>query len=401
MPRGAPTISRTAFTILLAAAMAAATFAGPAFAVLARFIIDELGLTRAEFGWVVAAFSAVGALASPTVGRLTDSIGGRKALAAIFVLSGTGLLAIASAPTYLWLIATAALAGLGQAFGNPGTNKLISVHVPVGQRGAITGWKQSGVQAGVFLAGMLLPAGALAWGWRPTMAIAGAFALLTVGMVGYIVPQDPPRAPGRRVSRRLVWSAPIVWLTIYGFLMGAAGGAVNTYVPLYGQESLGLSVAVAGSVAGLAGLVAFFSRVLWARHSEKGPSYIRSLILIAALSVVFTGALLAASHWGSWLLWVGALGLGASSTSWNSVGMLALMVYAGEDQAGGASGAVLLGFLAGLGLGPPAFGWSVDHFDDYAPGLWSVAAVFMIATVLGLSWRRTNRRTSAGSPVVG
>jgi predicted MFS family arabinose efflux permease len=399
MPSGAPAISRTAFTVLLAAAMAVATFAGPAFAVLARFIIDELGLTRAEFGLVVASFSTVGALASPAIGRLTDSMGGRKALAAIFILGGLGMLAIASGPTYLWLIAAAVLAGFGQAFGNPGTNKLISVHVPVGQRGAITGWKQSGVQAGVFLAGMLLPAGALAWGWRPTMAIAGALSLLTVGVVGFVVPHDPPRTAGSRVSRRLIWSAPILWLTLYGFLMGAAGGAVNTYLPLYGEEGLGLSVAVAGSVAGLAGLVAFFSRVIWARHSERGARYIRSLILIAALSVVFTGALLAASEWGTWLLWVGALGLGASSTSWNSVGMLALMVYAGVDQAGGASGVVLLGFLAGLGLGPPAFGWSVDRFDTYGPGLWGVVAVFLTATVLGLSWRRSTKRPNAPAAV--
>ncbi len=381
--------------MLLAAAMAVATFAGPAFAVLARFIIDEFGLTRAELGWVVAAFSTVGALASPAVGRITDSIGGRKALAAIFILGGLGMLAIASAPTHFWLIAAAALTGLGQAFGNPGTNKLISVHVPVGQRGAITGWKQSGVQAGVFLAGMLLPAGALAWGWRPTMAIAGAFALITLGVVGFVVPHDPPRDRVARVPNRLVWSVPILWLTIYGFLMGAAGGAVYTYLPLYGEEGLGLSVSVAGSVAGVAGLVAFFSRVIWARHAEKGGSYIRALIQIAALSVVFTSALLAALTWGSWLLWVGALGLGASSTAWNSVGMLALMVYAGHEQAGGASGVVLLGFLAGLGLGPPLFGWSVDRYAGYGPGLWGVLVVFLVAAVFGLTWQRSTRRSEA------
>lgn len=379
--------------------MAVATFAGPAFAVLARFIIDEFGLTRAELGWVVAAFSTVGALASPIVGRLTDSIGGRKAVAAIFSLGGFGMLAIASAPTLVWLIVAAGLTGLGQAFGNPGTNKLISFHIPVGQRGAITGWKQSGVQAGVFLAGMLLPAGALAWGWRPTMAIAGGTSLLLVGVVNFVVPEDRPRPSGARVSGRLVWTAPIMWLTLYGFLMGAAGGAVSAYLPLYGEEGLGLSVAVAGSVAGVAGLVAFFARVVWARHSEKGGSYIRSLILIAALSVVFTGALLAASQWGAWLLWVGALGLGASSTSWNSVGMLALMAYAGKDQAGGASGVVLLGFLAGLGLGPPALGATVDRFGNYGPGLWGALAVFAIATTLGLSWQRTAKRSEARAAV--
>jgi MFS family permease len=75
--------------------------------------------------------------------------------------------------------------------------------------------------------------------------------------------------------------------------------------------------------------------------------------------------------------------------------MLALMVYAGADQAGGASGVVLLGFLAGLGLGPPAFGWSVDRFASYAPGLWGVLAVFMIATVLSVSWHRSTKRSDA------
>jgi MFS family permease len=79
--------------------------------------------------------------------------------------------------------------------------------------------------------------------------------------------------------------------------------------------------------------------------------------------------------------------------------MLALMVYAGADQAGGASGVVLLGFLAGLGLGPPAFGWSVDRFDTYAPGLWSVVALFLIATILGLSWRRSTKRADAQAAV--
>jgi MFS family permease len=374
--------------------MAAATFAGPAFAVLARFIIDDLGLTRAELGWAVAAFSAVGAVASPTVGRLTDVIGGRKAVAAIFGFSGAGILAIAAAPNYWWLVASAALTGIGQASGNPGTNKLISLHIPEGRRGAVTGLKQSGVQAGVFLAGMLLPAGAVAWGWRPTMAIAGGLSLVTLGVVGIVVPPDPPRVPRSREAARLVWSASIVWLMFYGFLMGAAGGGVNTYIPLYGQESLGLSVTLAGSVAGTAGFVAFITRVLWARHSEASGSYIRSLTQIAGLAIVFVVALLAAPTGGSWLLWVGALGLAASATSWNSVGMLAVMVYAGHDQAGGASGVVLLGFLGGLGVGPPLFGWSVDHFGDYAHGLWAALAIFLVAALLGLSWQRSTVRRS-------
>ncbi len=391
MPDGDGAINRVAFTSILAAAMAIATFAGPAFAVLASFIIDELGLTRAELGWAVGAFAVTGALASPLVGRLTDVIGGRKAATAIFGISGLGLLAISAAPTYTWLIAGAMLAGVGQAAGNPGTNKLISVHIPEGRRGAVTGLKQSGVQMSVFLAGILLPTGALAWGWRPTVALAGALALLFVAAVFLIVPHDPPSVAADGTERGVVWSSPVIWLMVYGLLMGL-GGAIYTYLPLYGEEELGLSVAVAGSIAGFSGLVAVFSRILWARHAEKDATYIRSLTQIAILSVFFAGTLLLAPQAGSWLLWVGALGIGASATAWNSVGMLAVMAYAGQTRAGGASGVVLLGFLAGYGLGPPAFGWSVDLTDSYAPGLWGVLGVFLIAALLAFTWNRTTRR---------
>ena len=257
MPRRRPTeVNRAEFTALLAAAMAVATFAGPAFAVLARFIIDDLSLTRAELGWVVAAFSVVGAIASPAIGRLTDQIGGRRTVAGIFAISGVGLLTISTAPTYMWLIGAGILTGIGQASANPGTNKLISVHIPLGRRGAVTGIKQSGVQVGVFLAGLLLPAGALAWGWRATIAIAGVISLLTLVFVGLVVPPDPSTRRAQTTGHRIAWSAPIIWLTGYGFLMGLAGGAVNTYIPLYGEEAIGLSVTMAGSVAGIAGLIA-------------------------------------------------------------------------------------------------------------------------------------------------
>ena len=60
----------------------------------------------------------------------------------------------------------ALVGGVGQAIANPATNKLISMHVPPGKRGIITGIKQSGVQAGTFLGGLLLPVITLSFGWR-------------------------------------------------------------------------------------------------------------------------------------------------------------------------------------------------------------------------------------------
>ena len=396
MPNGGRSLNRLAFTSVLATAMAAATFAGPALGVLARFIIDDLGITRGELGFVVAAYSAAGALASPLVGRVTDQVGGRKAAMGIFLISGLGMMAISAAPGYWLLIGAAMVTGVGQSAGNPATNKLISVHISEGRRGSVTGIKQSGVQVGVFFAGVALPSSALAIGWRPTMLIAGVAVLTAIVAVRLVVPVDPPQAIQEAAKRRLNWSAPVMWLMGYGFLMGMAAGSLSTYIPLYGEEGLGLSVPVAGLVAGLAGLVAVFTRILWARSSEKRGTYVRTLTWIAALSVLFSAALLAAPTVGVWALWVGALGMGATAVSWNSVGMLAVMVEAGDERAGGASGVVLMGFLGGLGVGPPLFGWSVDRYDSYGPGLTGLLIVVSIATIVGFAWERS-RGTIRGS----
>ena len=60
----------------------------------------------------------------------------------------------------------AAVVGIGQTLANPATNKMIAHEVPPGRRGLITGIKQSGVQAGAFVAGVAFPAAAVAVGWR-------------------------------------------------------------------------------------------------------------------------------------------------------------------------------------------------------------------------------------------
>ena len=64
--------------------------------------------------------------------------------------------------------------------------------------------------------------------------------------------------------------------------------------------------------------------------------------------------------------------------------MLAIIQRLGSEHAGHGSGVVLLGFLTGLGVGAPIFGYSVDVLGNYEMGLWSVTAVFLLGVVLML-----------------
>jgi cyanate permease len=68
--------------------------------------------------------------------------------------------------------------------------------------------------------------------------------------------------------------------------------------------------------------------------------------------------------------------------------MLAVIDEAGTAT-GRASGVVLLGFLAGLGIGPPIFGATVDATDSYTT-MWLLSiAASAVALGLVMAWRRS------------
>ncbi len=380
---------RAAFTGLLLAAMASGTFLIVALGLLATFLIDEFAISRAQLGVVIAVASVGGALASPPAGRITDRIGGRNAFALLFAMSAGAFLLLAAAPGYLLLFPAAVLAGAAQSAANPSTNKLIALHLPFGQRGTVTGIKQSGVQVGVFVGGLAVPSAALAIGWRPTVVLVALVPLAALPLALAVVPRDRPVREAR--SGRAVPLPPaIAWLTAYGFLLGLAG-AVTFLVPLFAEEALGLSPAVGGAAAGVIGLVAAFGRIGWARAAERLDRYAAPLALIAVLSVGASAVLLAATTVGGAALWAGAVLTGISSSTWNSVGMLAVMDEAGPAQAGRASGYVMFGFLTGLGAGPPLYGFTVDLSGSYATMWWlSMAAAGAGAAVAWL-WERHGR----------
>ena len=153
--------------------------------------------------------------------------------------------------------------------------------------------------------------------------------------------------------------------------MGFAGAA-TFFVPLFAEESLGFDPRIGGLAITVIGVVAFASRILWARYAEVHHAYLRSFGIMAIIGVAGFVTMLASTQW-IWLLWVGAAFTGASTSAWNSVGMLAVINEAGPVT-GRASGVVLLGFLAGLGIGPPLYGATVDATGSYR-SMWIIAIV--------------------------
>ncbi len=373
--------SKAGLGAVTAATMATATFPIIVSSVLAAELIDRFDIGRAQVGLLVTATALVGALASPFFGRLTDRIGAVAATRNVLGIGMVTLTALALAPSYPFLVLAAIATGIPNGWSNPATNSLIVDNVPTGSRGVVTGVKQSGVQVGTFLGGLLLPVLAVLWDWR--IAVLVFLVMPLAGLGGMVGRQDPVEHENRVERDRSPIPLPVKWVAVYGTLSGLATSAVFGFLPLFAEEDQLWSSRAAGFLVAVVGLTGIAARIFWTAASEKRVGHGRTLRILALLTTITTAllALAALDVVSSWVLLPAAVLLGGGAIAWNAVGMLAVMDFSPPGMVGKGTGVVLLGFLLGLALGAPLMGLSVDAFGTYAPG-WLASAGLLIGSVV-------------------
>lgn len=377
------------------AAMALAMGAGPllthGLTAMSPTLVAELGLSRTQFGSFATTTFLAAALSSGLVGRLVDRVHERTTMFLLFAGSAAVLWLAAAAQSYAWLLVAVVLSGLVQALSNPVTNRLISGHVPLHQRGTVMGVKQAGVQMAQAFAGLLLPALALVAGWRGSLAAASVFVLAGLGLAAARIPAGGNRPDVRGTERpagRTTLPAAVWWLAVYAFLSGFALQSVNVYLPLYGYEALGLASTTAGALTAVVGGVGLVSRIAWGRVVNRTDAP-RAVLLVMAAGATAGGVLvlLAEPLWGG-LVWVGAAVVGATGLATNVVLMVVVLRVVPTELVGRATGALAVGLYLGFAAGPVTVGAVVDATGEYRLG-WSVAlASFVVAGLLALLRRR-------------
>jgi len=368
--------SRAGLGAVTAATMATATFPIIVASVLAAELIDRFGIGRSQVGLLVTATALVGALASPLFGRITDRIGAVAATRNVLASGVVTLTAFALAPSYGFLVVAAIATGIPNGWSNPATNSLIVDNVPAGSRGIVTGVKQSGVQFGTFLGGMLLPVFASLWDWRAAVLV---FLMMPLaGLVGMMGRTNPIEHETQAEWAYTTIPVEVKWVAVYGTLSGLATSALFGFLPLFAEENQLWSAQAAGSLVAVVGLSGIAARILWPAASERRIGHGRTLRILAVMST-FTAGLLALAAQGvleSWVLIPASVLLGGGAIAWNAVGMLAVMDFSPPKMVGKGTGVVLAGFLLGLAFGAPLMGFSVDTLGTYVPG-WLASAVLL------------------------
>lgn len=378
---------------VLVATMVASTFSLFALAVLASPIIDDLGISRTEVGLIGSVNTGLGALSAPWTGRLTDRIGPRRAVLIIFAISSTCLIVMGLARSTWVLLLSGVIAGLPQGWGNPATNALISSTLEPGQRGVMTGIKQSGVTLAVFISGLALPALEGMWDWQGACLFFGIVFAGFMTAAWVLLPADvgPPQSREEIEAVKAPLPAIINRLGLYALLMGLASGSIGRFLPLFAEESLGYSLAIAGFATSLSGLLGMGFRIAAARYAETRIAPTTLLVQLSLIGMVSSALLALSVPFGRWLLWPAVLLYACGHTAWNAVANLAVIMNVPQRDAGRASGVIILGFLMGLTIAGPAAGALVDATDRYELAWWASVALAGVSAAV-LAGRRTNHR---------
>ena len=376
----------------MTAAHALGSMSALAVAPLAPFLLDALGLSRVQAGLFLPAVYLGGVLMSLPAGWLTERFGVRWPLAIGLAVSGSAVALGALAPALLALLALLVLGGFGFSILNPTTGRAVFDWFPPRERGLAMGVKQAGLTVGGIASALALPPLAVALGWRPALAAAGAASLACAALVAAIYRDGSGRAARPPEGRaRLAHLGPVVRrpgvvvVLACGLALGITQSSVLAYVVLFARETFAMSSVEAARLLALAHLGGVAGRLGWGAVSDRAfggrrrPGLTLNALIGAAGFALFAlgGAISpAAAIAVAFVAGMGAFG-------WVGLYFALMAEIGGARFAGLMTGLSVIFAWGGVLVGPPLFGALVEAAGSYRAGWLALAALSLaVAAVL-------------------
>jgi NNP family nitrate/nitrite transporter-like MFS transporter len=356
---------------------------------LGAYIAEDLGLTAAQKGVLVAVPLLSAAVCRVIFGVLADRYGPRRI--------GTISMAVALTPLlWGWLGATTvnAMLGVGVLLGVAGASFAISLPLasrwyPPRHQGLAMGIAGAG-NSGTVVCALVAPRLAEHLGWHTTMGLAIIPALGVLFAFRLLAKEPPP--PARRLTLGAfgemlregdAWRLCGLYAVTFGGFVG-----LSSFLPIFFHDQYGLSKVDAASLAAIGGAAGSFVRPFGGHLADRfGGTRVLTVVFGVAAPLLLVLSTLPAIGAAAVVFPVvmGMLGLGNGAT-FQLVGLrfgARIGVVTGLVGAAGGLG----GFLLPIALG------SLHDSVGYGGGLTLVATVVLAAfvavtLVLRPAWRR-------------
>lgn len=228
-------------------------------------------------------------------GVFAARFGGKLSVLLGIVMVTAGFIGLSQAHDFAVLMLLMVLLGMGTAFGYTPLISLLSNSFPE-RRGAVIGFTNSGVGAGMLLAGALVPmltAGADHDGWRRVWEVFAAGGLL-VGVLALLFLRNPPGSEAHSLEETIegpehepIFKNPHV-ITV-GMVYGVLGLTYIVEVTFMYSYALhaGVPALTAGHLVSTMGILSVFSGPMWGWLCDRF-GHTAGLVLSMSLSLVAT-----------------------------------------------------------------------------------------------------------------
>jgi predicted MFS family arabinose efflux permease len=373
-----------AVTMAIQTLVSLVVFAPPVLAPVAE---PEVGVPASAIGILTALIYSSAAFAALRSGSTIGRYGPMRTSQISLLLCAVGIALFATAN--VTLVALGALViGLGYGVVTPSSSAILAERVPPNLRAFIFSLKQTGVPIGGALAGALLPALMLAFGWKvAALATSGLCLGLTVAVQPWRRAVDagsrmPDAEPVGLVEplRKVLADRRLREMALASFAYSGMQMCLGSFLVVFLHERAGLSVAAAGAALSVAMAAGIAGRVLWGVAADN---WIKPRLLLGALGVAMSLAAFAvatvSANWPLLPVLVVSLAYGATAVGWNGVYLSEVARTAPAGQAAAATGASLALTYCGVVTLPLLF-WAI------VAGTGSYAAAFVVTGCLTL-WR--------------
>ncbi|WP_163559293.1 NarK family nitrate/nitrite MFS transporter [Halomonas sp. NO4] len=260
---------------------------------LMAVVRDDLGLTKTQIGNTIIASVAITVIVRLAIGVLCDKIGPRKAYTWLLCLGSLPVMAIGLADSFeTFLLARLAIGAIGASFviTQYHTSVMFAPNVVGTANATSAGWGNLGggttqILMPLVFSGILMLGVSETLGWRLAMVVPGIVLFLT-GIAYYRFTQDAPNgnfdelrargelppASGEHGMRQSfaaaakdvrVWALFVVYAACFGVEL-----TINNIAAIYFFDNFDLTLATAGMIAGLFGLMNLFARTLGGIFSD-------------------------------------------------------------------------------------------------------------------------------------
>lgn len=357
---------------------------------LAPFLQADLGLTRGQVGLFNSALMCGSLLAMFAAGWIVDVKGERIALVGGNLVVGCFCFVMLTTDGFLAALAVMFCAGIGGAFPTPAGSKAVMGWFPLHQRGTAMGIRQTGIPVGGALAAALLPAIALAAGWRTAVAAGGIGCFVTAALCAWAYrnpPMTPALAKPARGGTRLrdLVTRDLVLIGLAGAVLTLGQFTLITYLALYLKETQGIAVALSAGLLVLAQIAGAAGRILWGVWSDRLFHHRRKPALLLSNLFAAIGAL--ALGWlpdptPHWLLYALVAAYAFNTLGWHGCWVSLLVETSGSTRQGRTVGLGMTIMYPGIILLPPLFGWFVDATHSWSWAWTLLSALLLLGTAL-------------------